>query len=405
MFNSQEREYIIKYKYHGGDSSPIYKYLLSPLAENCVHYFIPVWMAPNVITFLGLMFSFLAFGVTMVYNPTLAIGAPRWLHLLTGICVFCYQTLDNMDGKQARKTGSSSALGMFFDHACDSINAGVTVIAVGSVMGTGWSALLFMCYGCTFIPFFFQTWEECYTGSMLLPPFNGPTEGLLMSITISFIAYFFGSETFHSRLFDLPVDFLPSQNDYIKLFDYPCKESNEITVYRISLLIATAATFPTCTLHIIRVVNHLLRENKSIGEVIAAITNTLPFLVYFVCMIIYVLNSTIAYPKFAILTTLMYCSSFAQLVMYIMVCHILHKSLSCYYHVTIWMTVLLSLYLKYGSLLIEDPVVFLQGETALLLIFAFYSIVSMISYFEAVCVEFAEVLNIHVFQLGKRHES
>ena len=34
------------------------------------------------------------------------------LHFLSGACLFIYQTLDNMDGKQARKTGSSSPLGM-----------------------------------------------------------------------------------------------------------------------------------------------------------------------------------------------------------------------------------------------------------------------------------------------------
>ena len=32
--------------------------------------------------------------------------------MLAGICLITYQTLDNMDGKQARKTGSSSPLGM-----------------------------------------------------------------------------------------------------------------------------------------------------------------------------------------------------------------------------------------------------------------------------------------------------
>jgi len=198
MFSPKERECIINYKYHGGDLSPVYKYFLSPLAENCVDCFIPLWMAPNVITFLGLIFSFLSLILTMIYNPTLEVGAPRWLHLMTGICVFSYQTLDNMDGKQARKTGSSSALGMLFDHACDAINAGITVIAMGSVLGTGWTGRLFTCYGSSFLPFFFQTWEEYYTGSMLLPPFNGPTEGLLLSVGACIFAFFVGSETFHT---------------------------------------------------------------------------------------------------------------------------------------------------------------------------------------------------------------
>ena len=30
-------------------------------------------------------------------------------------------TFDNCDGKQARKTGNSTPLGMLFDHGCDSL--------------------------------------------------------------------------------------------------------------------------------------------------------------------------------------------------------------------------------------------------------------------------------------------
>jgi hypothetical protein len=47
----------------------------------------------------------------------------------------CGQTLDNLDGKQARRTGSSSPLGLLFDHGCDAFNT--TVGAVNQVRG-GW---------------------------------------------------------------------------------------------------------------------------------------------------------------------------------------------------------------------------------------------------------------------------
>ena len=38
------------------------------------------------------------------------------------ITMFLYQTLDAIDGKQARRTGSSNALGELFDHGCDSLS-------------------------------------------------------------------------------------------------------------------------------------------------------------------------------------------------------------------------------------------------------------------------------------------
>ena len=36
--------------------------------------------------------------------------------------MFIYQTLDAIDGKQARRTGNSNALGELFDHGCDSLS-------------------------------------------------------------------------------------------------------------------------------------------------------------------------------------------------------------------------------------------------------------------------------------------
>lgn len=36
--------------------------------------------------------------------------------------LFIYQSLDAIDGKQARRTGTSSPLGELFDHGCDSLS-------------------------------------------------------------------------------------------------------------------------------------------------------------------------------------------------------------------------------------------------------------------------------------------
>jgi ethanolaminephosphotransferase len=198
VLTDQDKHYIRTYKYHGGDLSPVYKYVLSPFAQWCVDTFIPTWMAPNVITFAGLLLVLCTTAITLYINPTLSpYHSPRWVGLMNCFALLAYQTLDNMDGKQARKTGSSSALGMFFDHGCDAINAGVTILAVGSVLGTGFGGKLFITYLSSWIPFYFQTWEEYYTGSMLLPPFNGPTEGILMAAGSCLVAFFIGTDQFH----------------------------------------------------------------------------------------------------------------------------------------------------------------------------------------------------------------
>ena len=49
------------------------------------------------------------------------LQAPRWCYLFAAVGVFFYQTLDGVDGKQARRTGSSGPLGEFFDHGLDAV--------------------------------------------------------------------------------------------------------------------------------------------------------------------------------------------------------------------------------------------------------------------------------------------
>jgi ethanolaminephosphotransferase len=192
-----ERENLLKYKYKGGDQSYLYSYVLSPWAQFCVDL-TPTWVAPNLITFVGLCLPITSLILTLLYNPTLeAETQPAWLSIFTGCGIFIYQTLDNMDGKQARKTGSSSPLGMLFDHGCDAMNAVISPITVSAVYGTGWTTKLFLTYGCATIPFFLQTWEEFYIGEMFLPVINGPSEGLIMTVATCFATAHLGSAWWH----------------------------------------------------------------------------------------------------------------------------------------------------------------------------------------------------------------
>lgn len=52
--------------------------------------------------------------------------APRWLFFTFAIGLFVYQSLDAIDGKQARRTGTSGPLGELFDHGCDALNTTVS---------------------------------------------------------------------------------------------------------------------------------------------------------------------------------------------------------------------------------------------------------------------------------------
>ena len=86
---------------------------------------VPMWVAPNLITIVGLAVNIVTTIVLAAYcGPAASDPAPRWACFLCGLGLFIYQTLDAIDGKQARRTGTSSPMGELFDHGCDAISNG-----------------------------------------------------------------------------------------------------------------------------------------------------------------------------------------------------------------------------------------------------------------------------------------
>lgn len=57
-----------------------------------------------------------------------------WTLLFFGSFIFIYQTLDNIDGKQARRTKNSSPLGMMIDHGCDAFLVTYIILGVGCII-------------------------------------------------------------------------------------------------------------------------------------------------------------------------------------------------------------------------------------------------------------------------------
>jgi phosphatidylglycerophosphate synthase len=89
--------------------------------------FMPMWMAPNLITLIGLIILALNLFLYLPQDQTMTKEFHPHYAIFTAITLFIYQTLDAIDGKQARRTGTSSPLGQLFDHGCD---AWSTMIAI-----------------------------------------------------------------------------------------------------------------------------------------------------------------------------------------------------------------------------------------------------------------------------------
>ncbi len=89
--------------------------------------YIPKTIAPNTITVFGTIIHIIG-NLSLILQGKGAELSPLSL-LFFAFCVFSYYTLDNIDGKQARRTHNSSPLGMCMDHGCDVL--GVSFIALG----------------------------------------------------------------------------------------------------------------------------------------------------------------------------------------------------------------------------------------------------------------------------------
>ena len=113
------------------------KYFYNPVASKIVEN-LPENLAPNLITLFGFIFSSMPFfvlfknyGISFENN---GISIPNWFFFFEAFCFFMYRMLDEMDGKQARKTGNGSPLGLLFDHGCDSVSMGLQSLVMAKCL-------------------------------------------------------------------------------------------------------------------------------------------------------------------------------------------------------------------------------------------------------------------------------
>ncbi|XP_077197075.1 cholinephosphotransferase 1-like [Paroedura picta] len=108
----------------------------------------PLWLAPNAITLGGFVVNLLPTLLLFAYCPSATEEAPPWVLFSCALGVFIFQSLDAIDGKQARRTNSSSPLGELFDHGCDSVSIVLVCFAVCIAfrLGTNPHWLFFFCF-------------------------------------------------------------------------------------------------------------------------------------------------------------------------------------------------------------------------------------------------------------------
>lgn len=179
FFTEEDIRNAKAYKYNGTDVSIILYLFYRKFWDWLINFF-PTWLAPNLITLLGFLFEIVSFAVSFYLSDGLQNELPWYVCIFNGICLLIYQTLDNLDGRQARRTGSSSPLGQFFDHGCDAITGVSELIKVAASFSFGRSKETFYFVFLMSVGFFLTSWEEYVTHAFYLGPINGPDEGLFV---------------------------------------------------------------------------------------------------------------------------------------------------------------------------------------------------------------------------------
>ncbi|XP_045492736.1 cholinephosphotransferase 1 isoform X3 [Colias croceus] len=154
----------------------------------------PLWLAPNLITILGLIINIVTTLILVWYSPDARQDPPRWACAVCALGVFVYQSLDAIDGKQARRTGSQSPLGELFDHGCDSIST--VFIALGACiavkLGEYPTWMFFQCF-CAMTLFYCAHWQAYVTGTLKMGRID-VTEAQYAIILIHLISATLGPE-------------------------------------------------------------------------------------------------------------------------------------------------------------------------------------------------------------------
>jgi len=192
------------YKYSCKDTSPLSNYVMHPFWNQCVKL-CPRWVAPNLLTLVGFLccighwlllaiwdYDFRAGTAPPSVSHTGApagVPVPGSVWLMVALLLFLSHTLDGIDGKQARRTGTSTPLGELFDHGLDSWATIFITGAIYSVFGRnedGFSISvprMFALHWNVYFCFLVSHWEKYNTGLLNLP------WGYDISMVSSFLLY------------------------------------------------------------------------------------------------------------------------------------------------------------------------------------------------------------------------
>ncbi|XP_036332953.1 cholinephosphotransferase 1 isoform X2 [Rhagoletis pomonella] len=199
VLSAQQLKKLSEHKYSCSSSS-----LLDPWLQPWWNWLVsktPLWLAPNLITIIGLIVNIVTTLILVSYSPDAKSPPPAWTSLLCAFGLFIYQSLDSIDGKQARRTNTSSPLGELFDHGCDSISTVFVALSacISCQLGQYPNWLFFQCF-CAIALFYCAHWQTYVSGTLRFGKID-VTEAQFTIMAIHVISAVFGPDVWQSRMF------------------------------------------------------------------------------------------------------------------------------------------------------------------------------------------------------------
>lgn len=208
--SSKGLEALAGHKYKAGDWSYLDVYM--NVWWTAAVEWLPKRLAPNLVTLIGTIAIASTVVVTELFKTScmtsgneavIATVLPPWVHVYIIACLFFYQTMDALDGKQARRTGSSSPLGQLFDHGCDALVTAIQSRNLVLCFGLGGHFLgsWLLVAACTV--FFGAQLEEYFTRVLRTAPTKllGVTEAQFLAMGVHALAAALPCEWWHTPLY------------------------------------------------------------------------------------------------------------------------------------------------------------------------------------------------------------
>jgi len=170
------RPYHYRCKDYSLLTPPFKQWVISPLIN-----FVP-WVIPaNVITLISNSFVYL--GLFLALQPqVMGDYTPPFI----AFCLLLYLIGDHLDGMQAKRTGTGSALGEFCDHYLDAFNNGIIVFTLFVVFDIRQPIMISMVLVVSYMAHMAVFYEQFKTGWLTFERIGSLESVLLTALLISF---------------------------------------------------------------------------------------------------------------------------------------------------------------------------------------------------------------------------